>query len=306
MRGWWLLLAGCTSQVGVGATTSAPVGASGDRDLVMSAVSCWMGGLWSDALGEKPGDQREAGMVARCAPVIAAIGVADQRPMRAIDASIVARIDERIRDGHLRNLLDDAADATRESMHARLAADEVKADAGSHPPPATYADDKRAAADVLGQSQGLWSLLEAPPRRYGPYAAEARTLGLLVALDRMEIAFRLPKRLKLEVVGPAYAAVFGISAPIVHGDPAAPLPRGMWLGYLSAVASAAGHPVPSTLDIDSREALAWTGVEAGFADKLRAQPAYAESSRLGEAVRGVVHKLADGYDVQQKLVALKR
>ena len=268
----------------------------------MSAASCWMGGLWSDALRENKGDERERGMIARCEPVLRAAGTTDDRPVRVVDATIVGRLDSRISDPSLRALLDDVADAARESMRARLAADEVKSDSDEHPPPAAYKDDKELAAFVMGQSQELWALLDASPRRYGPYASEAHTLGLLVALDRMEIAFRLPKRLKLDVAGPAYAAVFGVSAPVVHGDAGAPLPRGIWLGYLSDVASAAGHPVPATArSLDAREALAWTSVEEGFADKLRAERSYREPTRLGDVVRGVVARLDDGYAIQQKL-----
>jgi hypothetical protein len=269
----------------------------------MDATACWMGGLWSDALGESQGAVREQGIAARCAQVLRAVGATDDRPLRVEDATLVGRIAARVHDPALQALLLHVAEATRESMHARLIADQVKADSDVHPPAATYGDDKDLAALVIPQSQALWTLLDDK----GPYAVEAHTLGLLVALDRMEIAYRLPKRLKLAVLGPATAAVFGVSAPVAHGDAADALPRGIWLGYLTNVASAAGHPVPATVtDLEQREALAWTSVTEAFADKLRAEPTFHAETELGTVVRRVATRLDDGYGIQEKLLAAKR
>jgi hypothetical protein len=97
-------------------------------------------------------------------------------------------------------------------------------------------------------------------------------MGLLCALDRLEIARKLPKHLKVIAVGGPFARLFGVQPPAVPADPTAPIKSGAWPGYLVDVASATGHAVPAeaTEAID-RESLAWVGVLAGFADRMRVE-----------------------------------
>jgi hypothetical protein len=285
--------------------------------LVMSATSCWMGGLWADALGEKY-DARTEGIDERCNEVVRALDASPdfQRPLRAVDATAVQRISHEVRAlaakdpadaahaNDLVPLLFEIADAMRESTHARLAADQVKEDAAKSPAPETYRADKNAAAEPLSESKAMRALVE----ERGPYASDARAVGVLVALDRMEIAHKLPKHLKVLVAGPAYAAVFGVTPPAVGGAPADRSPPGIWLGYLTDVAAAGGYPVPQdVVALPDRESYAWSAVLAGFADKLRATPAYAApETKLGQVVRQVVARLDDEWETAKSLAAAKR
>jgi hypothetical protein len=262
--------------------TSRELGATGEAHaLVIRAASCWLGGLWSDALGESE-EARYVGIQRRCEALLHVVGespVVAYYPLRALDPTTIDRLALQV----WRTAVEDAydrphaaelvaffravADASHETVHARRAADKVKEAYES-----ASADERRdfkiAAAPELLRTKGLHALLA----DRGPYAEEARVIGTLYALDRMEIARGLPKHLKIHAVEGAYLEVFGVAAPPLSSDAAAPLPAGSatWLGYLSAVAFAAGHPVPGEAkDPQNREPLAWSGVLLGFADKLR-------------------------------------
>jgi hypothetical protein len=232
--------------------------------LVIQAASCWLGGLWSDALGEV-GDARDAGIARRCHALLETAGEPESAyyPLRALDPATTRRLAARA--GGLGALLQSVADASRENMHARRAADQVKEAYES-----STADERRAnkiaAAPALRSSRSLHALLSYG----GPYATDARTVGLLLAVDRMEIARGLPKHLKIYAVEGALSDVFGEQAPLLSGVPEQPIPTGTWLAYLTRVARAAGHPVPADArNPSNREPLAWNGVLQGLADRLR-------------------------------------
>jgi hypothetical protein len=293
-------------------------------DLVMQATSCWMGGLWSDALGEA-GKDRPAGIDRRCNELLRDIDITAREreraiadrvpppapeeayyPLRAVEPHVVDAIAQELatraqhdpaeapHGGELVTLLRAVAAATRETIQARRAADVVKDDVLGQPSVTARNADKEAAAAKLQAGEALDTLWRADA---GPYTAEAHAVGLLSALDRMEVARGLPKHLKTSAVGAAYADVFGVPAPTVPKDAAAPIRTGTWLKYLADVAAAAGHPVPGDArDPQNREPLAWTGVLEGFADRLRADAArFPAGTRLGDVERGVVARLDDEY-----------
>jgi hypothetical protein len=158
------------------------------------------------------------------------------------------------------------ADAQRDNVLARGPADDVKADERGASSPEERATDKAYAADALRRTAGIEALLSLD---LPTFSHEARAIGLLCALDRLEIARKLPKHLKVYAVGAPFAAIFDVPPPDVPEDPAKPITTGTWPGYLVDVASAAGHAVPSeaAAPID-REALAWGGVLQAFADRL--------------------------------------
>jgi hypothetical protein len=193
----------------------------------------------------------------------------------------------------LLKLLRAVADAARETIDARRAADVVKDDGlGQKSIPVRNAD-KIAAAAKVQRSAGLHGLLHLDA---GPYTAESRSLGTMFALDRMEIARGLPKHLKIDAAAVAFADVFGVAAPPLSGDAAAPIRTGTWLAYLSDVASAAGHPVPTDAhNLGNREPLAWSGVLEGFADKVRTDAARVPATPLNEVERRVVARLDTEY-----------
>jgi hypothetical protein len=291
----------------------------------MAAASCWMGGLWSDALGEA-GVDRIAGIERRCDAVLRAVDVTSAErasavanrmppaepeeayyPMRTVEPHVVGAIARKVRETaagdpsvrpyapELVALLHAVADASREAIHARRAADVVKDDVRNPPGPETRRDDKRAAAAWLRQSAGLSALLRLDA---GPYTADARAIALLFALDRMQIARGLPKHLKVYAVGAALGDVFGVAPPAVSEDAPAPIRTGLWLAYLTDVATAAGHAVPADArDPQNREPLAWTGVLEGFADELRKDltDASAQRAPLVSIERSVVRRIDEEY-----------
>lgn len=186
------------------------------------------------------------------------------------------------------------AAAARETVQARRAADAVKEDTnGPEAVPASAGDKEKAAAKLEARA-GLDGLFAVDA---GPYAAEARAIGLLTALDRMEIARGLPKHLKIFALRAPYADVFRVEAPSVSPVPAAPILSGTWLTYLTQVAAAAGHPVPEDArDPQNREALAWTSVLEGFADRLRAGAVHeSEAAELARVEQGVSTRLDDEF-----------
>jgi len=292
--------------------------------LVIEATSCWMGGLWSDALGES-GDARTAGIQGRCNTLLRDVDItAGEReraiadrvpppppeegyyPMRAVEPHIVdgiARSAEQrsSRDpveapqaGHLVVLLRAVAAASREGIEARRAADVVKVDQQAQPDLAARTADKDAAATKLQRGEALEALFHLDA---GRYRDDARAIAELLALDRMQIAHGLPLHLKIDALRVAFAAMFGVSAPSVSAEGARPIPAGMWLAYLTQVSGAAGHPVPGDArDPQNREPLAWTGVLEGFADRFRADAFhFPADSALGQIQRATTARLDEEY-----------
>src|SRR5258706_6565509 len=112
--------------------------------------------------------------------------------------------------------------------------------------------------------EALWS------GAFGDLTHEARVIALLSAIDRMQLSYGLTKHLKVCAVERPVAVLFGLLAPAVPDDAHQSLKGGAWLGYLTTVSRAAGHPVPDTAQsLEDRERLARGGVLDGLADKLR-------------------------------------
>jgi hypothetical protein len=259
-----------------------------------------MGGIWGDAKGQ---DDVPAGISQRCNALLREVDVTKGEkeraradgvpppapeeayfPLRAVEPHIVDAIAnevaaraakdpvDRPNADSLVTLLRTVAAAARETVQARRAADVVKGDVLGQPDTASYAADKADAASKLDARAGMDALFAVD---VGPFTEEARAVGLLTALDRMEIARGLPKHLKIYAVGAACSDVFHVTAPTVSPLPATPIVSGTWLAYLTEVAAAANHPVPSDAhDPQNREPLAWAGALEGFADLLHASAAH--------------------------------
>ena len=250
--------------------------------LVLQATSCWLGGLWSDASGDDKA-ARDGAIESRCMQLLRSVGESPEStyyPLRAVDAAIVERLAERVGKTAQQDagdqphdatalvaLFREVANASRETLLARRAADVVKQDYASSSSSADQRrGDKIAAAPALRSSTALRALLEDA----GPYAFEAHVIGVLHAIDRIEIARGLPKHLKIDCIEGVGVAMFGITAPRFTSDAAAPIPTGTWLAYLSSIAAAARHPLPEDArSPQNREPLAWNGVLEGLADQLR-------------------------------------
>jgi hypothetical protein len=262
---------GPSATAAVSSAELAPRGRA--HDIVLRAASCWLDGLWSDAVGEKPA-RREAATHERCALLLAAVDrpADDEDALRRVSPLLVDAIVRQLwrvsltdeRDPalarELASLLDDVANASREIQRMGVVVETVRA---APPAQATDRTAMLAQAQALRDASAVRSLL----RARGPFAGDAHALGLMFALDRMSLARALPRGLAIDAVSGVFLDVFGVVAPKSDGSDA------QWGDYLAAVASAAGHPVGGeTLSepLAHREAVAWDGILRGFAERLRA------------------------------------
>ncbi len=283
--------------------------------LAVESFACWFGGLWADAEGIAPPDRARI-TEGRCRAVTSRVytgPVQHHRAMRAIDPKVVDDVANKVGADAgadrqaLVSLVHLVADAQREATAARRAALRVKHDLNkdlSAQTERTRLDqDEVAALAPLHVHEALDRLLQLSA---GPFAGDAHALALLVATDRMNTVRGLPKHLKLYAMdGPGHA-VFGIPSPQEMPDPMAPLTPGVWLAHLSAIARAAGYPVPDdvTRPVD-RAVLAWNGVLKGFADRLKqdeAKLSLSANPTLRPVVVAVEQHLSADYDIALRAV----
>jgi hypothetical protein len=267
--------------------------------LGLLATACWLGGVWSDAEGAPEATWRDRNEQ-RCRDLVVSVwGRFDQNRYEQIRENETRAVDDllaKIRATEPPNdrartiaLFRDIAAAAHEGMLARRAADRVKIDYDADAVEAKLTDDQRRAAKALSEHRALDRVLVAPD----PVAADRRVLGLLLAMDRMEIARGLPKQLKFYALGHVLTTVFDVAPPPADALKPSTSPRpGTWLAYLTNVAARAGYAAPDNpaLTHKMRETLAWTGVGRGFASRLRQQSqslpdaAVPEFSRVANAV----------------------
>jgi hypothetical protein len=262
---------------------AAAVGPGAAHALLLQTAGCWFGGIWSDAEGAAPDERRAAGEK-RCVGLVKRLYGREDKvkydEIRLVDPAAVERLAAEIdklashdatEGAHkeaLGRLFRALAAAQRENNEAHIAADTVKADLKSATEPETLSKDETAAVRPLRTHAGLDALLHLDA---GDLTAEAHAMGLLCAMDRMELSRALPRHLKVYAVSDAYQSVFGVAPPQVPSDATAKLQPGTWLAYLTEVARAAGHAVPAQASLPrEREPWAWGGVVAGLGDKLRA------------------------------------
>lgn len=270
--------------------------------LAIEATACWMGRLWRDAMREEDATRPDEHCRTLLDETYGEHDAIRLERLRALDVVEIAELEDRIlmvaktdpldgpRARELRRFLSAVADAQREQMRARRAASRIKKDISGERTPGKRLDDERDAVEPLSEGRDMFALLAYSEE---PFAAEAHTIGLFCALDRMNMANGLPKHLKVYALERAFAGVFSVSAPAVPSDATVPMKAGSWLAYLSATAIAAGHPVsPNVTALEAREMLAWTGVLAGFADRLRAEAAHmSDETALKTAAVGASRRL---------------
>ncbi len=310
-----LVACGHEASTSNGATTntaaSTPAGKSTrgpGYDLVIKSTSCWMGGLWSDALGEKE-FERQANIEKRCKDLLAYIAETPEsyNTLRAVEPKIVTEIADRVKKdagkeesaGELVAMLQMTAEATRETLHARRAADKVKEDAEKDR--TQYAPDKVTASPELRKSEAVHALLGAS---LGGYTADAHAIGVLFAIDRMQIAHGLPKHLKIFVVGEPLKDIFGVAPPAVSDDGSMKVTPGLWLDHLQKVAAQSGRAVPpETKNLEDRETLAWNGVLDALGEKLVAASGDVPAdAALGVVVHGVANRLHQQLEMERSLM----
>jgi hypothetical protein len=287
--------------------------------LVIAAASCWFGGSWSDALGEQ-GDAKGKGVEARCHDVERRVwgGAEDTvhyEQLRALEmnavADVIAKVDEtaksdgvdELRRARLLRLTKALADAQKELMLARRAGERVKRDLDHEP--VKLNDDEVAAVPALRAHANLQAMLSLD---VGELSREAHAMGLLCALDHMEIARGLPKHLKVYAVEDPFKIVFGVEALDVPQDATKKLVPGTWLKFIMDSAAAAGHPVPNSAKTPrEKDALAWSGVLRGFSDKLKVDAdAIPATTELNRVVTVAIHRLETEYSAQQYAEATVR
>jgi hypothetical protein len=274
--------------------------------------------MWADALGEQDA-LKEKGTEARCRALENRVwgGAEDKthyEQLRALEtnavADVVAAVDvaskndsvDRPRRDALVKLTTALADAQRELVAARRAGDRVKRDLDREPEKLN--GDEVAAVMPLLANAKLDALLSLDA---GDLSKEAHALGLLCALDRLEIARGLPKHLKFYAAANEFHTVFGVTVPDVPQDATKKLVPGTWLKFLSETASAAGHPVSEKAKTPrEKDALAWAGMLEGFSDKLKGDAdAIASTTDLSKVVTVTLHRLEAEYRAQQAGEATK-
>jgi hypothetical protein len=288
--------------------TTPPLRPEAGHNLAILAAACWFGGIWSDAEGDTE-DTRGHATEARCHDVVRRVYGSDSEEhylkLRSMEPSVVGDIaakvetlakedpDDAPRSQTLAKLVQAVGGAQREAMFARRAAARVKRDL-DHEPEKLSADDA-AAIDPLRDTRQLEALLKFEG---GDITHDAHALGVMAALDHVEVARTLPRHLKLHALGGVNHLLFGIAIPEVPTDgPKPKRPTTFWLDYVTQVASAAGHAVPDTVKLPKkREPLAWGGMVEGYADKLRTDiDGLARDTRLHNVASVVVQRLDAEY-----------
>jgi hypothetical protein len=320
-------VAGCGGAVASSPTQTAPIGAPPEHDdasahapsapaitatpsdphgLAIAAAGCWFGGLWGDALGESL-EQRKVNDEARCNDVVTRVwGQPDKtryEMLRGLDGKAVENVVAKVgADGAAGKLVRAFADAQREALEARHAADRVKRDVVKEPDKLTK--DEAAVVGALAASNALGALLKTDA---GDLTHEAHALGLMTAMERLETSRGLPKHLKVYAMEGPIGLLFGTAAPAMPQDATKPLPRGAYLAYVEAAAKSAGHPVPDAAKTPKdRESLAWAGVHEGIADKLKADMGgISKDTPLADVVAHAAQRLDAEYQAETNALATK-
>jgi hypothetical protein len=288
------------------ATGSSPEGA---HQLAVEAIACWLGGVWGDAEGVDQ-ETRAANAQRRCERLVLDVygnyDVARYERLRALDPAEVSELKRRILAAsgagalaqRLSTFIDLVADTERETTNARRSADRVKKDIDGQRVGTSLTVDEAAAVEPLSEAKAFDALLNSD---VGELNHEARAVAMLSAMDRMETARGLTKHLKVYAIERPMTALFNAPGADVPRDAHQSLKGGAWLGYLTAVAGAAGHPVPkSARSSQDRELLAWGGVLAGLADKLRLEAnQISDASELKRVAEAVVRRLDIEYRASQ-------
>ena len=290
--------------------TTPPIRPEAGHNLAILAAACWFGGIWSDAEGDTE-DTRGHATEARCHDVVRRVYGSDSedhyRQLRAVEPSVVGDVaakveslakedaDDAPRSQTLAKLVQAVAGAEREAMFARRAAARVKRDL-DHEREKLSADDT-AAIDPLKDTRMLEALLKFEG---GDITHDAHALGMLAALDHVEIARGMPRHLKLYALGGVNQILFGVPLPAVPVEGQKPTTRTYWLDYVVSAAAGAGHAVPEAVKVPKkREPLAWGGMIEGYADKLRVDiDGLAKDTRLHNVASVVVQRIDAEYKAE--------
>lgn len=316
--------AGCQSPGKQVVKTEVSKGQPGYQ-LGLQAIACWFGGFWADAEGYAA-PQRRAVTQRRCADLTLLVFGDDAREeaLRELGPAEVAAVAKKAAEqsepdraaqgaavsdaAQIGRLVQLVADAQREALLARRAARNMRRDRRQdlvEQPPEPLTPEEAEAAKVLRTHAALEALLHAD---VGPYTADARALGLMVAIHRMESLHGLNRRLRMFALeGPGHLVFGALPPPDEKSEPGAYQP-GALLERLVVLAQAAGHGVPDSVTRPTdRHMLAWNGVLKGFADKLRVEvprlsPAAAVTLR--RIIESQIHELDRDYQNALRILKL--
>jgi hypothetical protein len=283
---------------------------------VISAVGCWLGGVWSDAEGANEAT-RATDAERRCHELVQRVyGTNDQtrfERLRALEPTEVSELKTKIvalaktdpvdrpRSQQLGTFLGAAAAAERDIMLGRRAADRVKKDVDGTRDPIKLTTDEVAAVAPLNDARAFETLLGL---EMGELTPESKGVAILCAMDRMDTARGLTKHLKVYALARPFTVLFNTTTPQLTSDAHEPLVNGVWLSYITAVAGAAGHPVPDSARAPSdRETLAWGGALAGLADKLRPEAEQmSDTTELKRVAENVVNRINTDYRASEAAI----
>ncbi len=285
-----------------------PADSLGAHKLAITAVSCWFGGVWADAMGEAP-ENRKLSDEARCNDVVHQVWGTDDKAkyeqLRAFDESAVEDVISKVGEGTpSARLLRAFVEAQHEAMDARRAADRVKKDMAGEREHEKLAPDEVAGSKTIADGDALNALMKL---NVGDLTHEAHALGVLTAMERIESSRGLPRHMKIFAMQAPMFSLFGMPAPAnLPTDATQPLPKGGYLVYVTDAAKAAGHPVPDTAKTPKeREPLAWWGVLVGFTEKLATVvAAVPHDSPLPDVLDRVSHRLEAEFKAERNALAI--
>ncbi len=279
----------------------------GVHKLAVTAVSCWFGGVWADAIGEAP-ENRKMSDEGRCNEVVRLVWGAEDKAkyeqVRAFDERAVEDVISKVGEGtpsarELRAFVE----AQREAMDARRAGDRIKKDLAGDREREKLTPDEAGATKALTDGDALDALLKL---NVGDLTHEAHALGVLTAMARIESSRGLPRHLKIYAMQAPLYSLFGMPAPAgLPADATTPLPKGGYLAFVVDAAKAAGHPVPDAAKTPKeREPLGWAGVLEGITDKLRPDlDGVPHDSILPDVLDRVVHRLETEFKAEKNALA---
>jgi hypothetical protein len=210
--------------------------------------------------------------------------------LRALDAGAVNEVAAKVGANDAGTLVRAFADAQREALEARRAAEKVKKDLAGTREEEKLTGDETSAVPTLKAAGALQRLMTLDA---GSLTKEAHALAVMTAMERIESSRGLPKHLKTYAMQGSFTALFGAPEPQLPADATKRLPKGAYLAYLSDVAKAAGHPVPDAVAAPrDREPQAWAGVLAGLGEKLRPDvDGIGKDTPLADVVAHIVKRL---------------
>jgi len=222
-----------------------PVAASAETArFVNASIACFTSGVWDDLQGDRPDSCTVLAVEAIGAkPADASTRAA----VRAIDPRAVDKIVKKLGDEQASALVRAVADASREALNARHAAERIRKAGGD----AVQVDADDAALAAHGALGALGAMK----------SQTAQVVTLVLAADHLENVRGLPARAKLAAAAPSFEVLFGVARPAYYVP-------GAWLGFVSDAARAGGYEAEAGGTAHDREQAAFAGVASGLARRF--------------------------------------